>query len=60
LSLEENMPVYEYICHDCHHCFEAVLTLKEHDSTEIRCPRCDSKNVEQDVAEFFAVTARKS
>jgi len=54
------MPVYEYICKDCHHAFEAVLTLKEHENTDIRCPKCKSRNVEQDVAEFFAVTSRKS
>jgi len=54
------MPVYEYICKDCQHSFETVLTLKEHEKEEIRCPRCSSRNVEQDVAEFFAVTSRKS
>ncbi|MGA7463689.1 MAG: FmdB family zinc ribbon protein [Candidatus Korobacteraceae bacterium] len=54
------MPVYEYICKDCHHSFESVLTLKEHDTEKIRCPRCKSKKVEQDVAEFYAVTSRKS
>ena len=54
------MPVYEYVCKDCHHSFESVLTLKEHDAAKIRCPRCKSKNIEQDVAEFYAVTSRKS
>jgi putative FmdB family regulatory protein len=58
--VEEKMPVYEYICKDCQHTFEAVLTLKEHENTEVHCPKCDSRNVEQDVAEFFAVTSRKS
>jgi len=54
------MPVYEYVCKDCQHCFETVFTLKEHEAAEMRCPKCNSKNVEQDVAEFFAVTSRKS
>jgi putative FmdB family regulatory protein len=54
------MPIYEYICKQCHHSFETVLTLKEHETTEVRCPKCSSRNVEQDVAEFFAVTSRKS
>ena len=54
------MPVYDYICHDCNKPFETVLTLKEHDKAEVRCPKCNSRNVEQDVAEFFAVTSRKS
>jgi len=54
------MPVYDYLCNDCHSEFELVLTLGEHDKQEIRCPKCQSKNVEQAVAEFFAVTSKKS
>jgi putative FmdB family regulatory protein len=57
---EGKMPIYEYVCQKCHHAFEVLLTFKEHDQEEVRCPRCKSKNVEQDVAEFFAATSRKS
>ncbi len=54
------MPVYEYVCNECHTSFEVILTIKEHDKEEVICPKCKSKKVEQDVAEFFAVTSRKS
>ena len=54
------MPVYEYICKNCQHKFEAILTLKEHEARHVSCPMCNSRNIEQDVAEFFAVTSRKS
>ena len=54
------MPVYDYICNDCHKEFETVLTLDEHDHQNIKCPKCGSKNVEQEVAAFFAVTSKKS
>jgi putative FmdB family regulatory protein len=54
------MPVYEYVCNDCHTSFEVILTIKEHDKEEIICPKCKSKKVEQAAAEFFAVTSRKS
>jgi putative FmdB family regulatory protein len=53
------MPVYDYVCNDCHKSFETVLTLTEHEK-EIRCPHCGSKNVEQEAAAFFAVTSKKS
>jgi len=53
------MPVYDYICNDCHKPFEKVLTLSEHDEP-VTCPKCGSKNVEQEVASFFAVTEKKS
>jgi len=54
------MPVYEYVCNECHTSFEVILTVKEHDKEEIICPKCKSKEVGQDAAEFFAVTSRKS
>ncbi len=54
------MPVYEYICQECHTSFETILTLKEHDAEEVRCPKCGSRRVAQDAAELFAVTSRKS
>jgi len=57
---EATMPVYDYICNDCHKEFEVVLTLTEHDKDKIACPKCRSKNVEQEAAAFFAVTSRKS
>jgi len=54
------MPVYDYLCKDCQKSFELVLTLSEHDRDTIVCPKCGSKNIEQDVAEFYAVTSKKS
>ena len=54
------MPVYDYVCLDCHKPFETVLTLNEHDKENPKCPRCGSKHVEQEAAAFFAVTSRKS
>jgi putative FmdB family regulatory protein len=54
------MPVYDYVCLDCHKSFETVLTLNEHDQHTPKCPHCGSKKVEQEAAAFFAVTSRKS
>jgi len=54
------VPVYDYICLDCHKTFEVVLTLSEHDKEQITCPQCKSKNVEQEATAFFAVTSHKS
>jgi putative FmdB family regulatory protein len=54
------MPVYDYVCNDCHKTFERVLTLHEHDSEQMRCPHCGSQNIEQEAAAFYAVTSKKS
>ena len=54
------MPVYDYVCLDCNQPFEKVLTLNSHDHEPIECPHCGSKNVDQEVTAFFAVTSKKS
>jgi hypothetical protein len=41
------MPVYDYLCNDCHKTFERSLTLHEHDSQQV-------------VTAFYAVTSKKS
>jgi putative FmdB family regulatory protein len=53
------MPVYDYLCTDCHKEFEKVLTLDQHEK-QVTCPHCGSKNVEQEAKAFFAVTSKKS
>jgi putative FmdB family regulatory protein len=57
---EEFMPLYDFVCEDCHKEFELALTLKEHESRKVSCPKCRSKNVVQEPAKFYAVTSRKS
>ena len=54
------MPVYDYFCKDCNQSFERVLTLREHDSEQLRCPDCGGKNIEQAAAAFYPVTSKKS
>ena len=54
------MPVYDYVCKDCNKTFEKIITLTEHEKEPVSCPRCASKNVEQEASAFFAVTASKS
>src|ERR1035438_3294637 len=44
----------------CHIPFELILTLGEPDKSDIRCPKCGSKNVEEDAVAFYAVTSKKS
>ena len=53
------MPVYDYLCQDCHKEFELVLTLTEHEE-DVKCPHCGSKHVEQESTAFFAITGKKS
>jgi len=40
------MPIYEFICQDCKNVFE-LLSIKKGDLVEIKCPTCESGNLER-------------
>ena len=54
------MPYYEFICRKCHKKFGEVLTIKEHDTKKLHCPKCQSADVEKVIEPFFAKTASKT
>jgi putative FmdB family regulatory protein len=54
------MPHYEYCCKACKKTFTKDLTMAQHDTEEITCPHCGSRNVEQCWSTFSAVTSKKS
>ncbi|HMB31138.1 MAG TPA: zinc ribbon domain-containing protein [Desulfohalobiaceae bacterium] len=40
------MPIFEYECQNCQHCFEHLI-LTDKISNEPQCPKCQSKNLVQ-------------
>ncbi len=40
------MPIYEFRCLSCDHCFE-LLSIHQDDSLEMKCPSCEGKQVER-------------
>ena len=40
------MPLYEYVCKKCHKKFAEVLTIKEHETKKLQCPKCKSVDLE--------------
>ena len=40
------MPIYEFRCLSCNHCFE-LLAVRKDDTTEMKCPNCDNQEVER-------------
>jgi putative FmdB family regulatory protein len=49
------MPIFEYICKECEHQFEALVYGKE----KAACPKCESKKLEPKLS-VFAVSAKSS
>jgi putative FmdB family regulatory protein len=54
------MPHYEFFCPACQKTFSTILTIAEHEEAKVVCPKCGSKNVEQQWAAFYVVTSNKS
>jgi putative FmdB family regulatory protein len=54
------MPQYCFFCRACKKEFSKVLTLAEYEKGGVVCPHCQSKDLEQRWAAFFAVTSKKS
>ena len=48
------MPIFEYICQDCQHDFEALVFGNQ----KAECPKCQSKKLEPQLS-VFAVSAKK-
>ena len=49
------MPLYEYICHDCQHRFETLVTA----SRPPVCPACHSSVLDKQLS-VFAISAKSS
>ena len=54
------MPQYEFLCKDCKKPFSTFLTMAAYDKEKIVCSACGSRNVEQQLSPFYAVTSKKS
>jgi len=54
------MPLYEYVCRKCHKKFDEVLSLKEHETKKLHCPKCKSTDLEKVIEPFFARTPSKT
>ncbi len=54
------MPVYEFKCEKCGETFSLAIGIKEREKTEVKCPKCNSRDVKPVYSTFFAVTSKKS
>ncbi len=54
------MPTYEYRCSKCGKVFERSEYVAEHEKSHPSCPKCNCKQVQPVLADFFAKTSKKS
>ena len=54
------MPSYDYYCRDCDRTFTVHMSLKDHDTAQVRCVQCQGTQVEQRLTAFVAQTSKKS
>ena len=55
-----SMPLYEFQCLDCKKTFTLPLTLSEFEKRKYKCPRCQSKKLEEQFTSVNVVTSKKS
>lgn len=54
------MPTYEYQCKSCRKTFSVRERISQSSRSDVRCPACQSREVERRLSEFYAKTPRKS
>jgi putative FmdB family regulatory protein len=54
------MPTYRYRCKDCGESFEHTEHIAEHETLQIKCPKCGGQRVEHAPAPFVPRTSKKS
>jgi putative FmdB family regulatory protein len=54
------MSQYVFNCRDCNKEFTQTLHMADREKSEVVCPHCGGKRVEQLVTAFSAVTSKKS
>lgn len=45
------MPLYDYVCYTCGNSFEKLRRMSD-DDRDVRCPECDSENIERMLSTF--------
>jgi putative FmdB family regulatory protein len=54
------MPTYEYVCVKCGEQFIRIMSLKEFETGQVTCPKCNTSEVKQQMSQFIPKTSRKS
>jgi putative FmdB family regulatory protein len=54
------MPVYEYHCDKCQREVTLTLSIREHEKSKVKCPKCASKALRPLLSTFVSQTSRKS
>lgn len=53
------MPIYEYVCLNCNHQFEAIRPMSQADAPQI-CQKCGAENIKRKLSLFFAESGGKA
>ncbi len=53
------MPIYEYICLNCKHQFEAIRPMSQADAP-LACQKCGAEEIKRKISLFFAESGGKA
>jgi putative FmdB family regulatory protein len=57
---ETAMPTYDFRCEKCNGKFTLILSILEYEKAKVRCPKCKSTKVKQEITPFQVKTSKKS
>jgi putative FmdB family regulatory protein len=55
-----DMPGYDFKCEKCQKKFSLSMSISEYENTKLKCPKCKSSKVKQQISHFQTKTSRKS
>ncbi len=53
------MPIYEYICQNCQHEFEAIRPMAQADAP-LACAKCGEEDIKRKLSRFYAESGGKA
>jgi putative FmdB family regulatory protein len=54
------MPTYEFVCEKCKEPFTLIISISEYGKKDFQCPKCESRDVKQQITTFQTKTSKKS
>ena len=54
------MPNYDFVCEKCKKSFTVRLKVSEYGRKNVRCPKCNSKKLRQQITSFQTITSKKT
>ena len=53
------MPTYDFYCKNCDKYFSVIISISDYEKKKFNCPKCQGKELKQQITSFQTVTSKK-